>query len=95
MSDWTAAEEAIITTIMSTETQLSPGLADARIACTRPEALRRLVRRTKAGVYRLPTRAMVVNLLPPTPKQEMSAERIEAFKSRVAKTRYQGEPLCQ
>jgi len=90
--DWTEAEEAIIANIILTESQLAPGLADARISCTRPEALRRLVRRTRHGEYRLPTRAMVVNLLPPTPKREVSEEQRDAFKSRVAKIRQTQEP---
>jgi hypothetical protein len=83
---WIAAEEATIKTIMSTESRLAPGAADMRIACNRPEALRRLVRRTRQGIYRLPSPgAMAVNLLPPTPKQVLTDAQRAAFKLLVTR----------
>ena len=93
--DWTVAEEAAIKIIMSTESMLAPGAADMRIACNRGEALRRLVRRTRKGIYRLPSSgAMGVNLLPPTPKHVLTESQRAAFQLLVTKTRQSQEPSC-
>lgn len=56
-TSWTADEEVIVASIMATETQHDPEnySGDRRIACTRPEALRRLQRRKVGGIYRAPT----------------------------------------
>jgi hypothetical protein len=64
--DWTPQEESRIAQIRATESQLAPGASDRRVACSRPEALRRLQRRTREGIYREPRFAMAVCLLPPT-----------------------------
>jgi len=83
---WSAAEEAIVVHIRDTESQLAPGASDRRIACSRPEALRRLQRRTREGIYREPRFAMAVCLLPPTPRQERTPEQIAAFTARIRGT---------
>jgi hypothetical protein len=59
--NWTEAEETIIARIAATETMHDPEntTGDRRITCSHPEALRRLRRRTKAGVYREPTGAVL------------------------------------
>ena len=69
-TSWTAEEEVIVARIMATETQHDPEnyTGDRRIACTRPEALRRLQRRKVGGVYREPTgQALASATLPVTP----------------------------
>jgi hypothetical protein len=62
-TSWTAEEEAIVARIMATETMHDPEnySSDRRIACTRPEALRRLQRRKVGGIYREPTGQALVS----------------------------------
>jgi hypothetical protein len=69
-TSWTAEEESIVARIMATETMHDPEnySSDRRIACTRPEALRRLQRRKVGGVYREPTgQALASATLPVIP----------------------------
>jgi hypothetical protein len=58
---WTPKEESIIARVMASETVHDPEntTGDRRIACTRPEALRRLQRRKIAGVYQNPAGAIL------------------------------------
>jgi hypothetical protein len=66
-TEWTPAEEAIVARIMATETMHDPEnyTGDRRIACTRPEALRRLQRRKARGIYRAPTGIALASATPP------------------------------
>ena len=87
--DWSQAEQAIVVQIMNTESQLAPGASDMRVLCQRPEALRRLRRRTREGIYREPKFSMQVNLLPPTPRHEQTPAQIAAFRERLKGTQRQ------
>jgi hypothetical protein len=55
--EWTVDQELTIAGIMATETMHDPEnpSGDRRIRCTRIEAIRRMRRRSKAGVYAAPT----------------------------------------
>ncbi|MGA8552925.1 MAG: hypothetical protein WB630_00790 [Candidatus Acidiferrales bacterium] len=74
---WTPEEEKIIAEIMATETMHDPASIHgiARIRCSRPEALRRLQRRKKNGVYHPPTLQWVKDWVyePVTPDRPVPA----------------------
>jgi hypothetical protein len=60
--EWTVDQELTIGGIMATETMHHPEntTGDRRIPCSRIEAIRRLRRRTREGVYVTPTGAVLM-----------------------------------
>ncbi len=80
--EWTIDQELTIAGIMATETMHDPEntTGDLRIQCSRIEAIRRMQRRTSAGVYVAPIGvAFTAATLPVT--REHSAAQIAVFEA--------------